>query len=232
MWFFIFSFDWYTDSILKQLKKLKNVNVCFSLFIFLCCFPFCSPVVLPYCIPRCTTPSLGRSPRANRWKNDDLGLVPIFEKKKNHKNLWFSIFPFDLYTDSILKQLNKLKNINIFLSLFIFLCCFPFCFPVVLVLPYCIPRCTTPSLGRSPRAKHWKNDDLGLMPIFKKNISKKKCDFFSYRYAQILTFHFAMLQKQLFPIGDHNREAQRGNKTGNNREKWKVEKHIFIFQFI
>ena len=41
-----------------------------------------------------------------------------------------------------------------------------------------------------------------------------------------------MLQKQLFPIGDHNREAQRGNKTGNNREKWKVEKHIFIFQFI
>ena len=82
MWFFIFSFDWYTDSILKQLNKLKNVNVCFSLFIFLCCFPFCFPVVLPYCIPRCTTPSLGRSPRANRWKNDDLGLVPIFEKKK------------------------------------------------------------------------------------------------------------------------------------------------------
>ena len=33
-----------------------------------------------------------------------------------------------------------------------------------------------------------------------------------------------MLQKQLFPIGDHNREAQRGNKTVNNREKWKVEK--------
>ena len=67
-----------------------------------------------------------------------------------HKNLWFSIFSFDLYTESILKQLNKLKNIIIFVSLFIFLCCFPFCFPVV--LPYCIPRCTTPSLGRSPRA--------------------------------------------------------------------------------
>ena len=232
----------------------------FSLFIFLCCFPFCFPVVLPYCIPRCTTPSLGRSPRANRWKNDDLGLVPIFKKQNHknlwfpifsfdlytnsilkqlnklknikifffhfsffsvvsrfvsplcfsivfpvalprrwvevlepfvekwwlrtcahlqkeifHKNLWFSIFSFDWYTDSILKQLNKLKNINMFFSLFIFLCCFPFCFPVV--LPYCIPRCTTPSLGRSPRANRWKNDDLGLVPIFNKKYFTKICDF-------------------------------------------------------
>ena len=88
-----FSLDFYTDSILKQLNKLKNINICFSLFIFLCCFPFCFPVVLPYCIPHCTTPSLGRSPRANRWKNDNLGLVPIFKKKIFHKNLWFSIFP-------------------------------------------------------------------------------------------------------------------------------------------
>ena len=101
----------------------------FSLFIFLCCFPFCFPVVLPYCIPRCTTPSLGRSPRANRWKNDDLGLVPIFTKNIFHKNMWFSIFSFDWYTDSILKQLNKLKNINMCFSLFIFLCRFPFLFP-------------------------------------------------------------------------------------------------------
>ena len=167
-----FSFDLYTDSILKQLNKLKNINICFSLFIFLCCFPFCSPVVLPYCIPRCTTPSLGRSPRANRWKHDDLGLVPI-SKKKSQKSVIF-LFSFDLYTDSILKQWNKLKNINICFSLFIFLCCFPFCSPVV--LPYCIPRCTTPSLGRSPRANRWKHDDLGLVPISKKKITKI-CDF-------------------------------------------------------
>ena len=174
LWFSIFSFDWYTDSILKQLNKLKNVNMCFSLFIFLCRFPFCFPVVLPYCIPHCTTPSLGRSPRANRWKNDDLGLVPIFNNIF-HKNLWFSIFSFDWYTDSILKQLNKLKNINMFFSLFIFLCCFPFCSPVV--LPYCIPRCATLSLGRSPRANRWKNDDLGLVPIFEKTYFTKICDF-------------------------------------------------------
>ena len=176
---FHFSLDLYTDSILKQLNKLKNINIFFSLFIFLCCFPFCFPVVLPYCIPRCTTPSLGRSPRANRWKNDDLGLVPIF-KKKITKICDFPFFSFDLYTDSILKQLNKLKNINIFFSLFIFLCCFPFCFPVV--LPYCIPRCTTPSLGRSPRANRWKNDDLGLVPIFKKKSQKSVIFHFFLRF--------------------------------------------------
>ena len=92
-----------------------------------------------------------------------------------HKNLWFSIFSFDLYTESILKQLNKLKTINIFFSLFMFLCCFPFCFPVV--LSYCIPRCTTPFLGRSPRTNRWKNDDLGFVPIFKKKYFTKICDF-------------------------------------------------------
>ena len=213
LWFPIFSFNLYTDSILKQLNKLKNINIYFSLFIFLCCFPFCFPVVLPYCIPRCTTSSLGRSPRANRWKNDDLGLVPIF-KKKYHKNLWFSIFSFDWYTNSILKQLNKLKNINMFFSLFIFLCCFPFCFPVV--LPYCSPCCTTPSLGRSPRANRWKNDDLGLVPIFK-NIFHKNLWFsifpFDLYTDSILkqlnklkninmfffTFHFSLLFPVLFP---------------------------------
>ena len=98
-------------------------------------------------------------------------------------------FSFDLYTDSILKQFKKLKNINIFFPLFIVLCCFPFCFPVV--LPYCIPRCTTPSLGRSPGANRWKNDDLGLVPIFKNKYFKKICNFFfSDRYAQILTCHY------------------------------------------
>ena len=35
---FIFSFDLHTDIILKQLNKIKNMNIFFSLFIFLCCF--------------------------------------------------------------------------------------------------------------------------------------------------------------------------------------------------
>ena len=53
------------------------------------------------------------------------------------------------------------------------------------VFSYCIPRCTTPSLDRSPRANRWKNDDYGLVPIFKKYFKKK-----SSRYAQILTCHY------------------------------------------
>ena len=172
--------------------------------------------MLLYCIPRCATPSLGRSPRANRWKNDDLGLVPICQKKKYLTKICdFPFFPSIFYTDSILKQLNKLKNINMFFSLFIFLCRFPFCFPVV--LPYCIPRCTTPSLGRSPRANRWKNDDLGLVPICqKKNIWQKSVIFhfslrFIYRqyfkaikqienYKYIsFTFHFSLSFPVLFP---------------------------------
>ena len=60
--------------------------------------------MVPVVLPRCTTPSLGRSPRANRCKTDDSGLVLIF--KKNQKYVIF-IFSFDLHTDIILKQLNK-----------------------------------------------------------------------------------------------------------------------------
>ena len=126
------SMKWPLRHLYKMLRKASwgTIKVFFPLFIFLCCFPFCFPVVLPCCIPRCTTPSLDRSPRANRWKNDDLGLVPIFRKKHiSKKNLWFSIFSFDLYIDSILKQLNKLKKMNIFFFAFHFSLWFPVLFP-------------------------------------------------------------------------------------------------------
>ena len=62
----------------------------------------------------------------------------------------FLFSSFDLCTGIILKQLNKIKNLNIFFcffSLFIFLCCFlfffPLCFPIVVpvVLPRCSPHC-------------------------------------------------------------------------------------------
>ena len=101
--------------------------VFFSLFIFLCCFLFIFPVVLPYCGPCCATPSLGRSPRANRWKNWWLRTCAHLQKKIS-KICDFHFFSFDLCTDIILKQINKIKNLNIFcfFSLFIFLCCFPF----------------------------------------------------------------------------------------------------------
>ena len=66
---FHFSFDLYAGIIVKQLNK----RFFFSLFIFLCCFPFfsplCFPIVVPVVLPRCTTPLLGQSPRANRCEN-------------------------------------------------------------------------------------------------------------------------------------------------------------------
>ena len=31
--------------------------------------PLCFPIVVPVVLPRCTTPLLGRSPRANRCEN-------------------------------------------------------------------------------------------------------------------------------------------------------------------
>jgi hypothetical protein len=60
------SMKWPLRHLYKMLRKASwgTIKVFFSLFIFLCCFPFCFPVVLSYCIPRCTTPSLDRSPRA------------------------------------------------------------------------------------------------------------------------------------------------------------------------
>ena len=128
LWFSFFSFDLCTDIILKQLNKIKKLFFCvFSLFIFLCCFPFCFPVVLPYCGPCCTTPLLGRSPRANRCENWWLRTCAHLQKNIS-KICDFRFFSFDLCTGIILKQLNKIKNLNIFFSLFIFLCCFSWFF--------------------------------------------------------------------------------------------------------
>ena len=66
-----------------------------------------------------------------------------------------------------------------FFSLFIFLCCFLFCFPRCasllwspLYYPVALPRCWVEVLEPTVA----KTDDLGLVPIFKKNISKI-CDF-------------------------------------------------------
>ena len=65
--------------------------------------PLCFPIVVPVVLPRCTTPLLGRSPRANRCETDDLGLVPIFKKNISNKSVIF-IFSFDLHTNIIFNQ--------------------------------------------------------------------------------------------------------------------------------
>ena len=66
-----------------------------------------------------------------------------------------------------------------YIHFFTFLCCFPFCFPRCasllwspLYYPVALPRCWVEVLEPTVA----KTDDLGLVPIFKKNISKI-CDF-------------------------------------------------------
>ena len=101
----------------------------------------------------------------------------------------FCFFSFGLCTDIILKQLNKIKNL--FFSLFIFLCCFPFCFPRCasllwspLYYPVALPRCWVEVLAPTVE----KIDDLGHVPIFKKIVLKKICDF--HFFLRILYRHY------------------------------------------
>ena len=65
----------------------KNTYIFFSLFSAVS--RFVSPVVLPYCGPRCSTPLYYPVALPRCWvevleptvaKTDDLGLVPIFKK--------------------------------------------------------------------------------------------------------------------------------------------------------
>ena len=174
--FHFFSFDLCTDIILKQLNKIQNLFflVFFSLFIFLCCFPFffplCFPIVVPVALPRRWVEVLELTVE----KIDDLGLVPIF--KKYFKNMWFSFFLLRFMYRHYFKAIKLKKNLIflVFFFTFHFSLLFPVFFPVV--LPYCGPCCTTPSLGRSPRANRWKNCWLRTCAHLQKNISKI-CDF-------------------------------------------------------
>ena len=146
---FHFSFDLHTDIILKQFNKWKNTYIFFT---FLCCFPFCfprcasllwSPLYYPVALPRCWVEVL----EPTVAKTDDLGLVPIL--KNISKICDFRFFSFDLCTGIILKQLNKIQNLNIFFFHFSFFSVvspvffFPLCFPIVVpvVLPRCSPHC-------------------------------------------------------------------------------------------
>ena len=120
------------------------------------CFPIVVPLYYPVALPHCWVEVL----EPTVAKTDDLGLVPIF--KKNISKICDFIFFFDLCTDIILKQLNKIENL-FFLVFFFHFSLFSAvsCFVSPVVLPYCgplvLPRCTTPLLGRSPRANRCEN---------------------------------------------------------------------------
>ena len=150
----------------------------FSLFMFLCCFPFCFPVVLSYCIPRCTTPVFGSKSSSQSLKKWWLRTCAHLQKKVFHKKSVIFHISFDLYTDSILKQINKLKNINICFSTFHFSLLFPVLFP------HCASLLWTPlhysvvgSKSSSQSLKKWWLRTCAHL----KNISKKICDFIFFR---------------------------------------------------
>ena len=132
--------------------------------------PLCFPIAVPVVLPRCNTPLLGRSPRANRWKTDDLGLVPIFNKIFQ-KSVIFIFSPSIYVQTLILKQLNKIKKYVFFVFFtFHFSLLFPVLFPplchpivVPLFYPVALPRCWVEVLEPTVA----KTDDLGLVPIFK-----------------------------------------------------------------
>ena len=192
----------------------------FSLFIFLCCFPFCfprcasllwSPLYYPVALPRCWVEVL----EPTVAKTDDLGLVPIF-KKNISKICDFRFFCFDLCTGIILKQLNKIKNLNMFFSLFILLCCFscfffPLCFPIV--VPVVLPRCS-PHCGATGTAEATWNCSLSFSTNtrarWRKTLTPTRCIGITARGR-----HHGEIQR-----GDTTgKPAKRANKTGNKIEK-------------
>ena len=127
----------------------------------------------------------------------------------------FHFISFDLCTDIILKQLNKIKVLLFcFFSLFIFLCCFPLCFPVV--LPYCGPCCLTPLFTPLRRHRDCRGDRELLAFIF-----NQRARVGAKRSPRLVALGSP-------PRGDttgrHNGETQRGNKTGNKMEKLKRKK--------
>ena len=113
-------------------------------------------------------------------------------QEKYFKNLWFRFFSFGLCTDIKLRQLNEIKNLQGFFVFFTFHFSLlfpvlfpPLCFPIV--VPVVLPRCTTPLLGRSPRANRCENWWLRTCAHLHKNSSKEMCDFhfflrFTYRH--------------------------------------------------
>ena len=128
----------------------------------------------------------------------------------------FLFSSFDLCTGIILKQLNKIKNLNIFFVFFHFsffsvVSCF---FPVV--LPYCGPCCLTPLFTPLRRHRDCRGDRELLAFIFHQRARALA------QNAHPDSLHWDHRPGET-PRGDttgrHNGETKRGHKTGNKMEK-------------
>ena len=110
-------------------------------------------LLFPVLFPRCASllysplhyPVVGSKSSSQSLKKWWLRTCAHLQKK--HKNLWFSIFSFDLYTDSILKQVNKLKILKKVLG------CNVLYFNLMQYM-------------------YVRSDDLGLVPLWWQTISK------------------------------------------------------------
>ena len=125
----------------------------------------------------------------------------------------FLFSSFDLSTGIILKQLNKIKNLNIFSvffhfhsSLLFLLFFFPLCFPIV--VPVVLPRCS-PHCGATGTAEATRNCLLSFSTNARAR-SGAKCS------PRLVALGSP-------PGGDttgrHNGETQRGKKTGKQNGK-------------
>ena len=134
--------------------------------------PLCFPIVVPVVLPRCTTPLLGRSPRANRCENWWLRTCAHLQKNEVKKNCDFHFFLRFTYRHYF-KAIEKIRKcIKIHTFFFHFSLLFPVLFPPLcfpIVVPVVVPRCTTPLLGRSPRANRCENWWLRTCAHLKKN---------------------------------------------------------------
>ena len=167
------------------------------------CFPIVVPLYYSVALPRCWAEVL----EPTVAKTDDLGLVPIF-KKIFQKSVIF-IFSFDLLTDIILKQLNKIKNMNIFFSLSFFSVVSPVLFPVV--LRYCGPCCLTPLFTPLRRHRDSRGDRELLAFIFHQRARALA------QSAHPDLLHWDHRPGET-PQGDTT-GRQRGNKTGTQNGK-------------
>ena len=152
-----------------------------------------------------------------------LAICPIF-KKNISKICDFHFSSFDLCTDITIKQLNKIKNLNIFLFFFTFhfSLLFPVFFPVV--LPYCGPCCLTPLFTPLRRHRDCRGDRELLAFIFhhRARVGAKR----SPRLVALgspprgdTTGRYHGETQRGDTTGRHNGETKRGNKTGNKMEK-------------
>ena len=165
--------------------------------------PYCGPLVLP----RCTTPLLGRSPRANRCENWWLRTCAHLQKNSS-KICDFHFFLRFTYRHYFKSNLINSKNTYIFCSLFSAVSCFfSRCASLLwslLSYPVVHPTAAPQGLQRRPGTARFHFPPTCAR--WRKLLTPTRCIGITAR-------------------GRHHGETQRRNKTGKHNEKMKTKKN-------